>query len=329
MPLAQPRKVTVETTKRPASAPLSTKHPPVINHTTRPRDAAIRQAANDNRTFANGNTSQVTRDLTHPTVDEQFTYSYQQQGLQPSVGTVTPYRNTQIEVTYNQSPVLTPQFQNTPQPKEEKGSTAAKAAGTVTHSLTSKQSVSTNPRKALMKNLPGGFAEGELKTIADKLFVTEATIMVAPAAGTVWFTLQLPLAIVALVMLGIASAFDSFEETIRSNALGNIIWKIGEFIIDTVGAASEALLGFDFTALTPDSFFMLANGLTMLIGWLTLLIIGFVFLFFGISPLFGKGSGAKITALIMSMVFYALPVFNLLPWFGLWVFAVWLYPTEE
>jgi hypothetical protein len=188
---------------------------------------------------------------------------------------------------------------------------------------------SLNPKKALLKKLPGGFAEGELKAVADKAFVTEASWMIVPAAGMVWFTLQLPFALMSLVFLGVASALESVKQAANSNIVTGAVWYIGEKIFNSINAVSEALFGFDFTSLSPDSFFMLTHGLVMLIGWATLFIMGLVYLFMGISPVFGKGSGAKIATLLLACIGYAIPVLNLFPWFGAWALAVWWYPTEE
>lgn len=316
MPQSQPRKVQVENTP-----------------SARPRDAAIRQAAKDSRAYLSDSTRKTTRDLSHSTTDEQFSYSYQQQGLQPSVGSVTPYRNVQTNVTYNQNtPPPTQQLESRPPGQNQPNNTVAKAAGKVTRSIsppTKSRGTSLNPKKAILKKLPGGLGEGQLGAIVDKAFVTDATIMIVPTAGTVWFSLQLPLAIVSLVFMGISSALAAAEETIKGNAITGTLWRIGEAIVSTINDASIALFGFDFNSLSPTTFFILTDGVVMLIGWFTLLIIGFVYLIFGISPILGKGSGAKISALIAALVFYALPVFNLFPWFGLWVIAVWFYPTDE
>jgi hypothetical protein len=220
---------------------------------------------------------------------------------------------------------------NQPKDRNDRRNTVAQTVGSVTRTspTTTKGSAPINPKKALMKKLPGGFAEGELKSVADKAFATEAIIMVAPAAGLAWITLQLPLAIVGLVFMGISAALDAAEEAINSNVITGTLYKIGSAIVSTINEASKALFDFDFTSLKPSSLFMMVNGLVMLIGWFTILTIGFVFLIMGLSPVFGKGSVAKITALILSLVFYALPIFNLFPWFGLWVLAVWLYPTDD
>jgi hypothetical protein len=334
MPQAQPRKVTLETNTRQAGAPFLTNQNTPTEATARPRDAAIRKAANDNRAHANDNTRKVTRDFSYPTTDQQFNYSYQQKGLQPSVGTVTPYRNVQTTVTDDQNAPQPPAQQQveTGPTQDQPRSTAAKTAGSVTRSLSATPKIggtSTNPRRALMKKLPGGMVGGELKTIVDKLFVTEAIVMVAPAAGVVWLTLQLPLAIVSLICLGAASALDAAWQKAHSNFITGTLWDVASWVLSGISALSKELFGVDLSAIMPDRLFIATDGLVMLIGWFTILIIGFVFLIMGISPVFGKGSGAKISALIAALVFYALPILNLFPWFGLWVLAVWLYPTDD
>jgi hypothetical protein len=335
MPPSQPRKVEVESTP-----------------SARPRDAAIRKAANDNRgpiiTYRAANDAYSS----YPSISDEFNQSYDQAGFQPSVGGIIDYGSKN-----GHNNTLSSKAQTDPYGKvgddyahlrranvqhfDEHGkktnvsrvksnnyeSTSPFRKTTTTKVMPGSKSF--NPKKALMKKLPGGVGEGTLGTIADKAFATEAVIMVAPAAATVWFAFQLPLALTSLAALGIAAGLDYVKKEFESTTVGSTISWVAGVIYDSFDSVSTALWGFDLNSFSPTTFFILTDGLVMLIGWFTILIIGFVLLFFGLSPVFGKGSGAKISALIAALVFYALPVFNLFPWFALWVLAVWLYPTEE
>ena len=70
--------------------------------TSRPRDAAIAQAAKDEERDYSPNTATTYYDA-YPTTDQTFNSSYLRQGLQPSVGSIQPTRNIEVKHRRNTS----------------------------------------------------------------------------------------------------------------------------------------------------------------------------------------------------------------------------------
>lgn len=299
------------------------------NDNPRPRDTAIKAAANDNQktataykmknSFPQGNYGQST-------VSDDFNETYNEAGLQPSVGRVSQYRNTQIDRSpatqpYSAAPAIdrSRATKTVSQKKELLGETVSLA------SPTRVRTGLKNPKKVLLESVTGGDTlAGDL---INRALVTRTSLILASAGGFFWSTFQVPLAIVSLSALGLASALEGAKQFFESNTIGSFISWVAGKVFDSFNSVLEAVWGFDLNAFSPMTLFMLTDGVVMLIGWFTLLIIGFVYLIQGVPCVFGeKGSGLKIATLLMAMIGYALPVFNLFPWFGFWVFAVWLYP---
>lgn len=311
--------------------------------TTRPLDVALRQPANDNFSAANDNPRprdaairqqgrKVTRvtyknntfsqNPSYTSTDQQFNDSYLQQGLQPSVGSVTPYRNVSAGTEYEQRPTQ-PVTQT---PTESNQKTARKVLSfreMQKRSTSSPRKMTLNPKKALLKKLPGGFAEGELKHLADRAFATEVSISIFSWSTWVWLSLQLPLAIMALVFFGLALGWES---TVQS--LGYVGSALS-YLAGLASSAINALSGIDLSQFNPQNFFMITNAATMLIGYCILFAIYLTYSLAGVPCLSGKGTALKQIALIVAGFGYFVPLLNMLPWAFVWVLAVWIYPTGD
>lgn len=129
-----------------------------------------------------------------------------------------------------------------------------------------------------------------------------------------WFSLQLTLGIISTAMLGLAA---SLEET----------W-IGRRVGEIAGAANvlTSFVGMDFSALNPLNLFFVLYTITL--GLLLLSLLGTIGVYLTVQhkPLSGQGIGLKYSALIITIVGYAIPVANLIPWIFLYLFVMRRYP---
>lgn len=136
---------------------------------------------------------------------------------------------------------------------------------------------------------------GEAEAIKDRIKVTRVSVTSLSWATTLWFTVQLPLAILSLLAFGGA---DTLAE------------QLPDFLVEW------ALNGMLFILQTS----------VFAIGVFTLIIIGGSYALSGISCFFGKGSHLKGPLFCLAAVGYLLPFTNIFPWFIFWVLAVWRYP---
>ena len=331
------RKIKVEESNIPTARPLDAalRQPANDNFSAvdnpRPRDTAIRQQSRQapRVTYKNNTLSQ---NPSYTSTDQQFNDSYARQGLQPSVGSVSQYRKVQTEQgdnTPNQVPPA--QLQGTPvtdRPARTKNSNPDRARS-IERSLRKPKPAGevlkkiTNPKKAVLSKLPGGFKEGELKNIADRAYATEVSLSTLSWGTWVWATLQLPFAILALVFFSLAGAVEYLND--KAGVVGDVVTTIASW----VGGVLTFFLGIDLSLFKPENIFMLTNAITWFIGLATLVAVGLTYALAGIPCLSGKATALKYTTLIMACVAYAIPVLNVLPWAIFWVLVVWLFPTDE
>jgi hypothetical protein len=132
--------------------------------------------------------------------------------------------------------------------------------------------------------------------------------------GFAWSCFQLPLAVASVVFLGIGAG-------LKATWLGRTVAKGAEAV-----NAVTSVFGADFSSLAPTSVGLSLNFL--LFGLLLLGILGTVFAYTirGQDPLFGSYSEAKIGALIVAIMGYSLPLINLFPWIGLYIYVMWKSP---
>lgn len=269
----------------------------------RPRDAALRAAAKRRR--GDIVTPPRTPDAAYPTIDQSFTTTYQTSGTGESILNEAASR-----------PV---------------GSTTTRAAGQVTRrpgksaAITSNRASRSgkqlknlhNPKKALTQKLPGS-----LGGLADRVIATEVSISILSWGTTVWLSFQIPFALLAIVCFALAGAWESAKDSL--GWLGTAVSWLASKALEGI----KTLTGFDLSVFDPTNFFIIANTVTMFIGWGTMLGIGLSFMLAGVPCLSGKGVVIKYATFILALVGYAVPFLNLFPWAIFWVIAVWYYPTD-
>lgn len=289
----------------------------------RPRDAAIRQAANDNSKYrtrytitqkapANLTYENDNDNVPYPTVSESFNEYASDRTIQPTNNTA-PTSGRQSSVQYRASASTknnTRQVQTTTRPTPNRAGRPTARPG-LKRTLPNVPVLDVNPVK----------------------LARASTISISNISWGIglWLSFQLPLAIIAVVFLGAAYIVHDVIPKMIKETTGELLYKGLSFIYNTFSEAATWLLdkifGFDLTAIAdPENYFILANFLVFLIGLSTLIIMAIIYQISLINCVFGKGSALKVSALIFATFAYMVPLLNLLPWFLIWVLVVWRYP---
>ncbi|MFW6210034.1 MAG: hypothetical protein ACOC4E_00930 [Patescibacteria group bacterium] len=140
-------------------------------------------------------------------------------------------------------------------------------------------------------------------------------------------------AVLAVAFLGIAVTVYEFIGQLLQNIPGlnedgkidtndGLVKTVSQWIIDQV----DSLLGFNLEVLNPLGGFFIMHFTAFALGMLTLFSMYLIYTFAFLRPLSGRAAGLKISALLLAIVGYALPLANLLPWFLIWSFLVLRYP---
>ena len=166
--------------------------------------------------------------------------------------------------------------------------------------------------------------------------VTRLNISIISWAGWAWINLQLPMALLSIVLMGaIYAVVDAIPAMVR-NVVGEGTFKVLDAVFTTlasaVAAVAQRLLGIDLASIGDNAGDILAGGfiavhfVILAIGLLTLMSCYFLYTIKFIRCLSGKGSTGKMLAFLVAIIGYSLPFFNIFPWFIFWVIAVWRYP---
>lgn len=282
----------------------------------RPRDAAIRQAANDNRKnyIRYTNVQKQPRGLTyendnppssHPTVNESFNEYADGRTIQPTNNPNSATRNTRVE--YQKTPpTRTPFIAGT-----VRGRNPRQVKPTLKRALPNVPVLDVNPVK-LAK-------------------ATSASISNISWGTTLWLFIQLPIALFAIAFLGVAYIIKGVIPEMIKDVTGDFIYNgltwLASSATSLTSWLSEKIIGFDITALAQsENYFLVANFLVFIIGFMSLVLMGIIYQISFINCVLGKRSVLKISALIFATFAYMVPVLNLFPWFIPWVLVVWRYP---
>jgi hypothetical protein len=136
---------------------------------------------------------------------------------------------------------------------------------------------------------------GKAAAIKDRIVATRTNVIILSWATPLWFTLQLPLSILALIAFGGA------------------------------GAVAEILPSW-LVEWTVGGVFYLLQVAVFFIGVGTLIVMGIIYTISRVNCLFGEGAHIKGPVFCLAVVGYLLPFTNIFPWFLLWALAVWRYP---
>lgn len=230
-------------------------------------------------------------DSKYTTTDQQTTAAYNKQGLQPQgIGTVNNRKEATNEPIYRDNRTE----QNTRNQRRV---------------LKQKLSLS-NKKKA--------FATA--KKLKAKVRVSFINATILSWSIPLWFTVQLPLALVSIGMLGAASIAESLISSVPF--LGTAIRTINSAI-----TAGGSLLGIDIDLAANATMALMAlNMVVFAIGILSLAVMLFMYILNFMKPLSGQASGLKIGIFLLAIAGYLVPIANLIPWSVLFAAVVWKYP---
>ena len=238
-------------------------------------------------------------------INEKFNESYNQKGLQPSVGSVTPIRNIRVEKRNNVS-----------EPKES----------------TKRKNGSIGPAaKILGKNMRER-ANAEKLSLAKKALVfgkekereTRVNISILDWATPLYIFVQLPFAVAGVLIMTVANTFFEYNSTDADSSFSKVMTEAGMLLLKALGKILSAV-GFDFAKMSQD-IFMMFMGVVFTIGLISLMATFLIYTLNSIQSLSGDRSGLKMGLFLLAIIGYFVPLANLFPWILFWMFAVWKYP---
>lgn len=126
--------------------------------------------------------------------------------------------------------------------------------------------------------------------------------------GFIWLTIQIPLAIIGFLAIGVIIGIERFVGSGVTQTLFNTL-------INAIGVNWDFYL-VAFLCYMVVVFFCYAQ----IFG------VWFQTTFTGMKPLSGRGSGFKYATFLLALLMYWIPGVNLFPWVWLWIFAIGLNP---
>lgn len=292
----------------------------------------------------------------YQSIDQKFSDSYAQKGLQPSVGNRPTIRNEKVSYqTTAPAPFAAndPVYQTAPNNNNIRRVKTSGApsdgrrtgvAGEVVNfappvpeetipRYRQMPTVRESKRKQLLKKGPS-----KKKKMKAKVKVTRLNIAILSTGFSAWLVFQLPMAILSAVMFGTALAIDSFFELLKTNPDDGLITASlkGAFdlfmsginkLSSVLSDISSHLFGVDILAFfDPQTYFFITYAVLMGFFLIQLLIIYMLYLMARLNPLDGEGAGLKTGMLQLALIGYSIPILNIVPWFIFWTIAVWKYP---
>lgn len=168
--------------------------------------------------------------------------------------------------------------------------------------------------------------------LARKTKVSTTNASIFAWALPLWFTVQLPFALLSLAMLGLAGVVDaaiqSFaEDTGVVGSIFSVTAGVLSWLGSAAGAAFSYLTGIDISVLNmAQSLFIICYLVSFVVGIITLLTISLQYLLTLHKPFSGENAGLKIGMFMLAIVGYFFPIANLFPWALVFMAAVWKYP---
>ncbi len=258
-------------------------------------------------------------------IDEEFNDSYQNQGLQPrGLGTDAANDN---DINPRRVSTYAGRYQAANDNQVNSEFQAANTEGTTIPQRTLKNTPDKSARskkigRAATLLKPAGAEKITKKLLRKKVAGTNSGLIYSWA----WFAygFQFIFAAISIAFFGIATTVEGLANSggITGAVVGTVV-SAASFI----ATVTDSILGTDFSTLgDPATYFLVAHTVAFLIGLCTLFAIGLIYQITLTPSLFGDGSTWKVTAVILAIFGYFTPFLNLIPWFFVWTFAVWLYP---
>ena len=148
--------------------------------------------------------------------------------------------------------------------------------------------------------------------VAETITVNVARVRAVPVAVTIsvwalpfYFFIMLPLSVMALAAFGMAVAVEYFTGT-TGGGIAEAIYK--------------QVTGLDFSAFMVVYFAL--SGIICFFNWIQIIVGSAMFKMAFIKPWFGVGTAFKTGSIILIFISSFVPVLQMFPLVGLWVFAV-------
>jgi hypothetical protein len=251
--------------------------------------------------------------FSRPTIDQDYTYqAFREKMLGPLGLGDNSTKTDKPDTADNYS-------------EEQQAQATADANQAIRNAQTSaRRGTSTNnkPRRQLPKiNLVAG-------DIKAKVTASRITVSNVSWIGYTWFFVQLPLALLSILSLGIVSGIDSILTTDKTSGYTGVLGWIAAKAAAVVGSAVAAIAKFIGVDFGEIAFFIAMSFYVIILalGLITILTVYFQYITSGLKPTTGRGSGLKTGALLLAIIGYSTPLFNLFPFVFLWMAAVWYHP---
>jgi len=179
-----------------------------------------------------------------------------------------------------------------------------------------------------------------IKTISkkDRQRAAKINLWVLSFGFCFWLFWQFPFAILNAIFFGLMAAVSSLGE--EYSKVTNESWwgKTLDVAINTIkgilgglNSLVEWLAGIDVGGLlshliNPATYFMLTLMVIVTFNILQMLLFYFIYKINRLEPVFGKGSGIKVGAILLILIGSVIPVLNMFPWFIFWTIAIWKNP---
>ena len=284
--LTDPEETSKKTTSDPQPVRLQTSDRSVFNRPSVTRN--VRTSS-----MPGNPTNQI--DDGRSTIDEAFSESYKTAGIQPQGLGTEPKRE---------------KYQ---QPKQ------IDRSARVVHKKTMQGAAGVAQDKVLRKKKIG----------VKKKFSQKRAVVVTGSiwawAFPSWLFFQLPIAILGLLLLGMAGGIDAFlsngtlastEETgYFTDLAGDLIGYLYEGALQII----KVVFGIDFD---PRFFFLLPILIVFMFGLIVVFLTYFIYKINLLNPLSGQAAEMKLSTLLLVIVGYSFPLLNLFPWFFVWTLVV-------
>ncbi len=275
-----------------------------------PRSRGITQVRREERRVSNNSPyPQATESSPNPSVDEVFNASYQNQGIQAQ-DLASPIKKV-VDKTGSD-------YQTKYQSRENNESKRNFRAKTNFPKINDAKLPREIPKKPKFK------ANSKVKKALAKSKASAASTSIFVWYGNLWFWVQLPIVIVSIVGLALATGTESnaigFLDTVSRLGISGDVLAITEFFtgrdLSLAGALEATGLGL----------FFLCYITTLAIGAIAFMAMYLQYTFSLSNCLSGNRQSLKTNSLLIVFLGYLTPGLNILPWLFVWVIVVWMYP---
>lgn len=261
---------------------------------------------------------------TRTTTDEQFFNAYEEQGIQPTYK--SPRRQAERSVSESLENLDEDESATLPhhgkKQYRERDTDEVYTTTDTRHSSAPTQTIQT--RRSLGKKLVKNKRTLTLidpGILAARVRVSAINPWLMAWGLWLWATFQIPFAMISIIMFAIGAGLSAVSDAIASTWVGRQVQSLASAV---TGALEY--FGIDLSIFSPYSLAFVSGMVVIAIGLITIMSAIFAYSLGFINSFGGRGSAAKNAALLLCFLGYGLPIVNLLPWFLLYVLAVWRYP---